>query len=100
MPISPASKEETQTFLMQYTDWILKENKLHREFQFKNFVEAFSFMTQASVIAELHNHHPEWCNVYNKVVIDLTTHEANGITERDFLLAIEMEHVLHLTRIS
>ena len=93
MPISLASKEEIQTFLTQNTDWILKENKLHRDFQFKNFVEAFSFMTQVSVIAELQNHHPEWCNVYNKVVIDLTTHEANGITERDFLLAIEMERI-------
>jgi len=93
MPISRASKEEIQIFLTQNTDWALKENKLHREYQFKNFVEAFSFMTQVSVIAELQNHHPEWCNIYNKVVIDLTTHEANGITERDFLLAIEMERI-------
>ncbi len=93
MPISRASKEVIQTFLTQNTDWILKENKLHRDFQFKNFVEAFSFMTKVSAIAELQNHHPEWCNVYNKVVIDLTTHEANGITERDFLLAIEMERI-------
>lgn len=93
MPISQASDQQIQDFLSLHADWILKDNKLHREYQFENFVEAFSFMTQASLIAELHNHHPEWCNVYNKVVIDLTTHEAGGITLRDFTLAIEMESI-------
>ena len=50
-------------------------------------------MTQVATIAELHNHHPEWFNVYNKVVIDLTTHEVGGITERDFELAKQMEEL-------
>jgi len=91
--ISRASDQQTQDFLSLHAGWTLRDNKLHREYQFKNFVEAFGFMTQAAAIAELHNHHPEWCNVYNKVVIDLTTHEAGGITVRDFTLAIEMEKI-------
>ena len=93
MSISKVSDQQIQDFLNLHTDWELKDNKLHREYQFENFVKAFSFMNQVSVIAELQNHHPEWCNVYNKVVIDLTTHEAGGITVRDFTLAIEMESI-------
>jgi len=65
--------------------------KLHREYKFANFVEAFGFMTQASLLAERADHHPEWCNVYSRVVVDLTTHEAGGITARDFELASKME---------
>lgn len=68
-------------------EWRLDEGKLHREFVFADFVEAFGFMTRAAIHAEKIDHHPEWCNVYNKVVIHLTTHEAGGITGRDFELA-------------
>ena len=67
--------------------WELIDGKLHREFKFANFVEAFGFMTRAAIEAEKMNHHPEWFNVYSKVVVDLTTHEAGGISERDFELA-------------
>ena len=55
-------------------------DKLHREYIFRDFVQAFGFMTQAALLAERVAHHPEWFNVYKKVVIDLTTHEAQGIT--------------------
>ena len=54
---------------------------------FADFVEAFGFMTRVALLAETANHHPEWSNVYNRVEIDLTTHDAGGITERDFKLA-------------
>ncbi len=71
--------------------WSIENDKLHKEFNFANFIEAFGFMTRAAIIAESMNHHPEWFNVYKKVVIDLTTHEANGISELDFQLAASFE---------
>ena len=71
-------------------NWSLLDGKLHRDFKFGNFVEAFGFMTSAAIEAEKMNHHPEWFNVYSKVSIDLTTHDAGGITELDFALAERM----------
>ena len=73
--------------------WTLRDGKLHRELKFSNFTMAFGFMTSAAIEAEKMNHHPEWFNVYNKVVVDLTTHEAGGITERDFALAERMNEL-------
>ena len=67
--------------------WELKDGKLHIALKFKDFVTAFAFMTAAAIHAEKLNHHPEWKNVYNRVEIDLTTHEAGGITALDFELA-------------
>ncbi|MFD1009286.1 MULTISPECIES: 4a-hydroxytetrahydrobiopterin dehydratase [Oceanisphaera] len=67
--------------------WTIKDDKLHQEFKFANFVAAFGFMTKVAMLAEKANHHPEWSNVYNRVVINLTTHEAGGISKRDFELA-------------
>jgi 4a-hydroxytetrahydrobiopterin dehydratase len=71
--------------------WEIKDGKLHKEFVFDNFIEAFGFMTRVAIIAEGMNHHPEWFNVYKKVLIDLTTHEAGGISELDFQLASKIE---------
>ncbi len=71
--------------------WSLVNGKLHRDYKFANFVEAFGFMTSAAIEAEKMNHHPEWFNVYSKVIVDLTTHEASGITALDFELAGKME---------
>jgi len=75
----------------QQTDrWQLIEGKLHRRYRFANFVSAFGFMTQIALVAERMNHHPEWFNVYNQVRVDLTTHDAGGITELDVRLATAM----------
>lgn len=71
--------------------WTQQGGKLHREYQFKSFVEAFGFMASAALCAESLGHHPEWSNVYNKVVVDLVTHDRGGITELDFQLASQME---------
>lgn len=60
---------------------------ISREFVFDDFLQAFAFMTQIALAAEKNNHHPEWSNVYNKVAITLTTHDANGLTQRDVDLA-------------
>ncbi|MFL2813819.1 MAG: 4a-hydroxytetrahydrobiopterin dehydratase [Candidatus Puniceispirillales bacterium] len=66
-------------------DWKIIEDgkKIKKTFKFKSFIEAFSFMTKIAIYAEKKDHHPEWSNVYNKVEICLTTHDAGGITEKD-----------------
>ncbi len=71
-------------------DWQVLNDKLHASFKFTDFVEAFGFMTQMALVAERLNHHPEWFNVYNRVEVDLTTHDSNGITELDVTLAQAM----------
>ncbi len=75
---------EIQQQLGQISGWSVQDGKLHKEFQFDNFVAAFGFMAQLALIAESMNHHPEWSNVYNRVTIDLITHDAGGISELDF----------------
>lgn len=72
-------------------DWAVRDGKLHREYVFGDFVEAFGFMSGAALLAERMNHHPEWSNVYKKVFVDLVTHEAGGITAKDIALARDME---------
>jgi 4a-hydroxytetrahydrobiopterin dehydratase len=71
--------------------WKLEDGKLHREYRFADFGNAFGFMTMSAIAAEAMNHHPEWFNVWNKVVVDLTTHDAGGITQKDIDLARAME---------
>jgi 4a-hydroxytetrahydrobiopterin dehydratase len=73
--------------------WTLAEGKLHREYRFPDFVAAFGFMTRAALVAEKLDHHPDWQNVYNRVVVDLWTHDAGGITERDLTLARRMDEL-------
>ena len=67
--------------------WTVVGGKLHREFEFHNFVEAFGFMTMVALLAEKADHHPDWTNSWNKVVIDLVSHDEGGITDRDTELA-------------
>ncbi len=74
--------------------WALRDGKLHKVFVFADFIEAFGFMSRVALLAEKMNHHPEWSNVYKQVRVDLTTHEAGGISERDFRLASAMEALL------
>lgn len=73
--------------LTELPGWVVKDHKLHKTFQFKNFIQAFGFMTQVAIVAEKQDHHPEWSNVYNKVVVDLVSHDSEGITSRDVRLA-------------
>ncbi len=96
MTIVKATDSEIQDFVGTYSDWSIVDDKLHREYVFKNFVEAFGFMTQVALIAESANHHPEWFNVYKKIIVDLTTHEAGGITNQDFRLAKNMDDIATL----
>ncbi|HEY6880417.1 MAG TPA: 4a-hydroxytetrahydrobiopterin dehydratase [Polyangiales bacterium] len=91
MPIAKLPLHEVQTQLARHPSWTLREDKLHRAFAFANFVEAFGFMSRVALLAERANHHPEWSNVYGKVVIELTTHECDGISTRDFALAAQID---------
>ena len=79
--------EQVNEALSELSGWDLSDGKLHREFKFADFVEAFSFMSRIALVAERMDHHPEWFNVYNRVVIDLRTHDCDGISERDLELA-------------
>jgi 4a-hydroxytetrahydrobiopterin dehydratase len=87
------SDEAVQERLASVPGWTLRAGKLHREWVFADFVEAFGFMTRAALVAEALNHHPEWSNVYKTVRIDLTTHDAGGISELDFALARRLDQL-------
>ncbi len=87
MALTALSSEQIQSELQNLSGWSLVDGKLHKEFQFDDFVQAFGFMTRAAIHAEKMNHHPEWFNVYNKLKVDLMTHDAGGITENDIKLA-------------
>ncbi len=84
------SDEQVQMALAGLPGWSLDDDKLYREFRFGDFVGAFGFMAQVALFAEQADHHPEWFNVYNRVRVWLTTHDAGGITERDTQLASRM----------
>lgn len=71
--------------------WAIKEGQLIKEFKFHDFIEAFGFMTQVALHAEKINHHPDWSNSYNRVVVLLSTHEVDGISDKDFKLANAIE---------
>jgi 4a-hydroxytetrahydrobiopterin dehydratase len=74
--------------------WVEENNALKKTFHFRDFREAFAFMTRVAFLAEVHNHHPNWSNVYNSVEITLTTHDAgNTITEKDRKLAKEIDQI-------
>ncbi len=81
------SDSDLRSELAKLGDWTVINHKLHREYKFADFIHAFGFMSTSSLSIEKMNHHPEWCNVYNRVTVDLTTHDAGGITSKDIELA-------------
>ena len=84
-------ENEIQQRLKVIPAWTVKNGKLFRQFEFQDFSQAFGFMASVATVAEAMNHHPEWSNVYQTVQVSLATHDANGITERDFELASRMD---------
>lgn len=82
--------DDVTAALAELHGWVLDDGKLYRKFKFAGFIQAFSFMAGAALEAEKMNHHPEWCNVYNKVSVHLVTHSAGGITSLDVELAKKM----------
>lgn len=87
------STDALNTALGELSGWSVEQGKLHRQFQFPSFVEAFGFMSSVALVAESMGHHPEWFNVYNRVTVDLTTHDAGGITDLDVKLASKMNEL-------
>ena len=73
--------------------WETRDGALERRFELRKFAEAFAFMTEVAFAAERRNHHPDWSNVYNRVTIRLSTHDAGGITEKDHELAKEINEI-------
>jgi len=88
---SKLPEAEIASRLAAVPGWSLKGGKLHRELAFADFAQAFAFMADVAREAEALQHHPEWFNVYNRVVVDLTTHDAGGVTTLDFELARRAE---------
>ncbi len=87
------AEDVAQSMLEDIPGWSLRNGKLFRSLQFKDFTTAFGFMTQVAILAEKADHHPEWFNVYNKLEIELTTHDVGGLSQRDFLLAAQINAV-------
>ena len=88
------SEAEINEKLKTIDGWVYNENAIHTTFEFKDFKDAFSVMTRIAFEAELQNHHPDWSNVYNKLEISLSTHDANGVTQKDFDLAATIENII------
>ena len=87
------SSAEIDTALASLPGWSVVNAKLHREYKFADFVHAFGFMATSAIAIEALNHHPEWSNVYDRVVVDLSTHDSGGITALDTALAETLEAI-------
>ena len=83
--------EEIASALVDLAGWTEQAGKLHREYRFPDFVHAFGFMAASAVAIEAMNHHPDWSNVWNRVSVDLWTHDSGGITQKDVDLARKLE---------
>ena len=89
--MSKLNASEVEKALRELPAWKVEGGRLHREFTFADFRAAFSFMTAVALAAEKLDHHPEWSNVYNRVTIDLVSHDAGGLTSRDLELALVID---------
>jgi|SRR5579871_5593623 len=92
--------EQVTAHLAALDGWEVKDGKLHKTFRFLDFNQAWGFLSRVALIAEKMDHHPEWFNVYNTVRVDLSTHDAGGITSLDFELARKMDALLHGSKIA
>lgn len=84
---------EISAALAALPGWSYQAGKLHREFSFKDFVAAWGFMSSCALAAEAMNHHPDWSNVWNRVRVELMTHDAGGVTQNDLALARRMNEI-------
>lgn len=92
------TREEVEQRLTFFPEWTFRQGMLMREYEFEDFLEAWGFLTRVALLAERHNHHPEIWNVYNRVRLGWSTHEAGGITERDFTLIEEVDRAYATAR--
>lgn len=91
--MSPMTSDEINSAMQSIDSWTLEQNSITKTFTFDTFVDAFGFMSQVALHAEKMNHHPDWSNVYNRVTISLSTHDAGGLTMNDFNLAQSIDSI-------
>ena len=89
-------ENELKKLIVKIPGWEIKSEHIEKEFNFLNFIEAFSFMTKVALICEKYNHHPNWENVYSKVIVKLSTHDLGGITNLDETIASEINCIFDL----
>lgn len=89
------SEKEISNKLGKFVDWKHENNCITKTFTFMDFSKNFSFMTRVAMLAEKHNHHPDWCGGHRNLTIQLSTHDAGGVTELDIKLAFEIEKLLN-----
>jgi 4a-hydroxytetrahydrobiopterin dehydratase len=91
--VEKLSEAEIREKLAEVEGWTLSENggAIRKSFKFKNFSEAWAFMSRVALLAEKMNHHPEWFNVYNRVDVTLNTHDVKGLSELDFKMALKAD---------
>jgi 4a-hydroxytetrahydrobiopterin dehydratase len=96
MPVPQLTDAARAQALADLPEWHLRDDNLAivRQFKFADFSQAFAFMTRVALIAEKRDHHPEWSNVYNRVEITLTTHDAGGLSQRDIAMAAAIDALL------
>ncbi|WP_397362825.1 4a-hydroxytetrahydrobiopterin dehydratase [Olleya sp. R77988] len=88
------TETEIEQRLLRLPDWEYYDNAIQAEFEFENFKDCFSAMSRIAFECEALNHHPEWTNEYNVLKIIITTHDAGGVTDKDFKLALAIEHIV------
>lgn len=88
------SEDDIEKKLLRFPDWEFYDGAIHAEFEFENFKDCFSAMSRIAFECEALNHHPNWSNVYNVLTISLSTHDANGVTNKDFKLAEAIEQIV------
>ncbi len=93
--VSLIEKNQLNSFIEKNPSWIIDENTIKKEFKFENFIEAFGFMSKVALLSEKIDHHPDWQNTYNKVKINLTTHDKGGITTNDIKLAESIDKLIN-----
>ncbi|WP_121665362.1 4a-hydroxytetrahydrobiopterin dehydratase [Mesonia aquimarina] len=92
--MSKLTETQINEKLKNLEGWQFEENAIHTKLEFENFKETFSIMTRIAFEAEAQQHHPEWTNVYNTLSISLSTHDAGGVTEKDFKMATAIEKII------
>ena len=93
--VSLIEKNELDSFIEKNPSWIIDNKTIKKEFKFENFIEAFGFMSKVALLSEKIDHHPDWQNIYNKVKINLTTHDKGGITTNDIKLAEAIDKLIN-----
>ena len=93
--VSLIEKNQLDSFIEKNPSWIIDNKTIKKEFKFENFIEAFGFMSKVALLSEKIDHHPDWQNIYNKVKINLTTHDKGGISSNDIKLAESIDKLIN-----